>query len=124
MPSTVTSGSLAVTGSPGKAPILRERLQLISQEYKSRVGRSSSEISSKCTTVDAFFDTIAVERLRRMPRDGDGLDSILRQASRFAFAVNTLCDAVTSNIFAANDAAALIWGSCLALLDVSGMSNT
>lgn len=119
MPSLIKPGSPAVGGSHGKAPILRERLQLVSQEYKSRVGRSAGEISSKCTTVDDFFDTIAIERLRRMPQDGDRLDSILRQASRFAFAVSTLYEAVANVIFAANDAAALIWGSSLALLDVS-----
>ena len=109
----------AANGSPGKVAVVRERLQSISQEYKARAGRSSSEISSKCTTVDNFFDAIAAERLRRMPRDGGRLDGILRRASRFAFAVSSLGDAVSGLILAANEGAALIWGSCLALLEVS-----
>lgn len=119
MSSAVTPGIAAVNGSPGKVAVVRERLQSISQEYKARAGRSSSEISSRCTTVDNFFDAIAVERLRRMPRDGGRLDGILRRASRFAFAVSSLNDAVSGLILAANEGAALIWGSCLALLEVS-----
>lgn len=125
MPSTVMAGNIAVNGSPGKVPILRERLQSLSQEYKSRLGRTSGDISSACATVDAFFDAVAVERLRRMPRDGGRLDGILRRASRLAFAVSSLCDATRNLVLAATEAAALIWGSCLVLLEVSWSgSNT
>ena len=119
MSSTDITGNIAVAGSPGKVPILRERLQSISQEYKTRIGYSTHDISSKCTTVDTLFDTIAVERLRRMPRDGGRLDAVLRRASRFAFAVSSLYDAVLGIVSAASEAASLIWGTVLILLEVS-----
>lgn len=119
MSSTDITGNIAVAGSPGKVPILRERFQSISQEYKTRIGYSTHDISSKCTTVDTFFDTIAVERLRRMPRDGSRLDAVLRRASRFAFAVSSLYDAVLGIVSAASEAASLIWGTALILLEVS-----
>lgn len=108
--------------SPGRTAVLREKLQLIAQESKPRLGLSATELSQNCPTVDTFFDEVATERLRRMPRNGSRLDGVLRRASRLAFAVGSLRDAVGGILVGIETATTLIWGSCLLLLQVRILS--
>lgn len=105
-------------GSATSLPILRSVVDAVAGECPSRLGISSEELQQKSPTVDVFFDVIAAERLRRMPADGSRIDSTLRRASRLAFAVASLRDAVTSFIDGAEEATKMVWGTTLLLLEV------
>ncbi|GIK02022.1 hypothetical protein Aspvir_006065 [Aspergillus viridinutans] len=105
-------------GSPDQLSVLREMVQTVSRECETRLGMSASAIQAKVPTIDAFFDTIAAERLRRMPADGSRLDGALRRASSLAFAVASLRDAVVSFMDGAEEATKLVWGGLLLLLEM------
>ncbi|KAF4161829.1 hypothetical protein CNMCM6936_002950 [Aspergillus lentulus] len=105
-------------GSPGQLSMLREMVETVSRECNPRLGMSSSAIQAKAPTIDAFFDAIAVERLRHMPADGSRLDGALRRASSLAFAVASLRDAVVSFMDGAEEATKLVWGGLLLLLEM------
>ncbi|RHZ57470.1 uncharacterized protein CDV56_103635 [Aspergillus thermomutatus] len=105
-------------GSSGQLSMLRSMVQAVSRECEPRLGMSASDIQAKAPTVDVFFDAIASERLRRMPADGSRLDGALRRASRLAFAVASLRDAVISFMDGANEATKLVWGGLLLLLEM------
>ncbi|KAJ5990665.1 hypothetical protein N7522_010872 [Penicillium canescens] len=106
-----------------KVTVLQEKLQAVSQKCKTQLGLSSDDISRRCPTVDSFFDAVAAERLRWMPRDGSKLDCCLRWASRLAYAVDALRESVGVFAPAANEAAMLIWGFSILLLE-SDIDNT
>ncbi|CAG8304975.1 unnamed protein product [Penicillium salamii] len=106
-----------------KLTVLQEKVQAVSHKCKTQLGLSSSEISKRSISVDAFFDAVAVERLRWMPRDGSRLDCSLRWASRLAYAVDALRESVGAFAPAANEAATLIWGFAILLLE-SDLDNT
>jgi hypothetical protein len=106
-------------GRHDKLTLLRDKVQSISQKCKREVGLSANEIGEYSPTADSFFDAVAAERLRWMPRDGSSLDVSLRWASRLACAVNSLREAVRGFATGADEAATLIWGCCLLLLRVS-----
>ncbi|KAL4802830.1 hypothetical protein BDV18DRAFT_61643 [Aspergillus unguis] len=112
----------AVNGGHSSLPILRSTVESVGQECHSRLGLTSHELQQKSETVDVFFDAIAGERLRRMPADGSRLDSTLRRASRLAFAVASLRDSVASFMDGADEAAKMIWGATLLLLEM-GIDN-
>lgn len=118
MSSSAKMGNNAVNGGTSSPPVLRETLDLVSQECPSRLGMSAKEVRAKSSTVDVFFDAIAAERLRRMPPDGSRLDGALCRASRLAFAVASLRDSVASFLHGADEAATMIWGATLLLLEV------
>ncbi|KAF3392727.1 putative PPE family protein [Penicillium rolfsii] len=106
-----------------KVTVLQDKVQAMSQKCKTQLGISASEISERSPTVDTFFDAVAAERLRWMPRDGSRLDCSLRWASRLAYAVDALRE--STGLFApgADSAAQLIWGFMILLLE-SDMDNT
>jgi hypothetical protein len=106
-----------------KVTVLQEKLQAVSQKCKTQLGLSSDDISRRSPTVDSFFDAVAAERLRWMPRDGSKLDCCLRWASRLAYAVDALRESVGVFAPAANEAAMLIWGFSILLLE-SDIDNT
>lgn len=106
-----------------KVTVLQEKVQSVSQKCKTQLGLSSNEISRRSPTVDSFFDAVATERLRWMPRDGSKLDCCLRWASRLAYAVDALRESVGVFAPAANEAAMLIWGFSILLLE-SDLDNT
>ncbi|CAI7638039.1 unnamed protein product [Penicillium glandicola] len=112
-----------LSGSGYKLTVLQEKVQAVSHKCKTQLGLSSSEISKSSPTVDAFFDAVAAERLRWMPNDGSRLDCSLRWASRLAYAVDALRESVGAFAPAANEAASLIWGFSILLLE-SDMDNT
>ncbi|KAJ5084138.1 hypothetical protein NUU61_008717 [Penicillium alfredii] len=103
--------------------VLQEKVQAVSQKCKAQLGLSAGEISQRSPTVDAFFDAVAAERLRWMPRDGSRLDCSLRWASRLAYAVDALRETVGAFAPGANEAATLIWGFSILLLE-SDIDNT
>lgn len=109
-----------------KLTVIREKTKAVSGEFKSQVGLSAEEVSELSPTIDGFFDTVAAERLRRMPHNGSKLDMAFRGASQLAFTVNSLREAVGSFALYTDEAAMLIWGSLVLLLEVSpvyGQSN-
>ncbi|CAG8105284.1 unnamed protein product [Penicillium nalgiovense] len=112
-----------LSGSVYKVTILQEKVQAVSQKCKAQLGLSSTQISKRSPNVDAFFDAVAAERLRWMPQDGSRLDCSLRWASRLAYAVDALRESVGAFAPAANEAASLIWGFSILLLE-SDMDNT
>ncbi|KAJ5888682.1 hypothetical protein N7495_008723 [Penicillium taxi] len=127
---TDTSGGIGTTrtvknlgGSSYKLTILQEKVQAVSQKCKTQLGLSANEISQRSPTVDAFFDAVAAERLRWMPRDGSRLDCCLRWASRLAYTVDALRESVGAFAPGANEAAKLIWGYSIMLLE-SDLDNT
>ncbi|KAJ5617320.1 hypothetical protein N7537_002434 [Penicillium hordei] len=120
----VTSKRLVRQLSSGyKVTVLQEKVLAVSQKCKAQLGLSSSQISKRSPNVDAFFDAVAAERLRWMPHDGSRLDCSLRWASRLAYAVDALQESVGVFAPAANEAATLIWGFSILLLE-SDMDNT
>ncbi|KAJ5187033.1 hypothetical protein N7449_010027 [Penicillium cf. viridicatum] len=112
-----------LSGSGYKVTVLQEKVHAVSQKCKTQLGLSSSQISKRSPNVDAFFDAVAAERLRWMPHDGSRLDCSLRWASRLAYAVDALRESVGVFTPAANEAATLIWGFSILLLE-SDMDNT
>lgn len=108
-----------LSGSGYKVTLLQEKVQAVSQKCKTQLGLSASQISKRSPNVDAFFDAVASERLRWMPHDGSRLDCSLRWASRLAYAVDALRESVGVFAPAANEAATLIWGFSILLLEVS-----
>jgi hypothetical protein len=106
-----------------KATVLQDKVQAVSQKCKTQLGVSSDEISQRSSTVDTFFDAVAAERLRWMPRDGSRLDCSLRWASRLAYAVDALRESTGLFTPGADAAAQLIWGFMILLLE-SDMDNT
>ncbi|KAJ5400232.1 hypothetical protein N7465_010721 [Penicillium sp. CMV-2018d] len=112
-----------LSGSGYKVTVLQEKVQAVSQKCKAQLGLSASQISKRSPNVDAFFDAVAAERLRWMPHDGSRLDCSLRWASRLAYAVDALRESVGAFAPAANEAASLIWGFSILLLE-SDMDNT
>lgn len=108
-----------LSGSGYKVTVLQEKVQAVSQKCKAQLGLSASQISKRSPNVDAFFDAVAAERLRWMPHDGSRLDCSLRWASRLAYAVDALRESVGVFAPAANEAATLIWGFSILLLEVS-----
>lgn len=108
-----------LSGSGYKVTILQEKVQAVSQKCKAQLGLSSTQISKRSPNVDVFFDAVAAERLRWMPQDGSRLDCSLRWASRLAYAVDALRESVGVFAPAANEAASLIWGFSILLLEVS-----
>lgn len=108
-----------LNGSSYKVTVLQERIQAVTQKCKNQLGLSASEISKRSPTVDAFFDAVAAERLRWMPGDGSRLDCCLRWASRLAYAVDALRGSIGAFAPGANEAAKLIWGFEILLLEVS-----
>jgi hypothetical protein len=106
------------SGNGNKATVLQDKVQAVSQKCKTQLGLSASEISKKGPTVDTFFDAVAAERLRWMPRDGSRLDCCLRWASRLAYAVDALRESVGAFAPGADEAAKLIWGFEILLLGV------
>ncbi|KAJ5730600.1 uncharacterized protein N7483_005108 [Penicillium malachiteum] len=116
---TVTNFS----GTSCKVTVLQEKVQSVSQKCKTQLGGSAGEISLRSPTVDAFFDAVAAERLRWMPRDGSRLDCCLRWASRLAYAVDHLRESIGAFAPGANEAAKLIWGFEIMLLE-SDIDNT
>ncbi|KAF9249610.1 hypothetical protein DTO027I6_4302 [Penicillium roqueforti] len=112
-----------LSGCGYKLTILQEKVQAVSQKCKTQLGLFPSEISKRSPNVDAFFDAVAAERLRWMPHDGSRLDCSLRWASRLAYAVDALRESVGVFAPAANEAATLIWGFSVLLLE-SDMDNT
>lgn len=109
----------SLNGSNNKVTVLQERIQAVTQKCKNQFGLSASEISKRSPTVDAFFDAVAAERLRWMPGDGSRLDCCLRWASRLAYAVDALRASIGAFAPGANEAAKLIWGFEILLLEVS-----
>lgn len=118
MSSAVRMENNAVNGGTSSPPVLGETLDLVSQECPSRLDMPATKIQAKSSTVDVFFDAIAAERLRRMPPDGSRLDGALCRASRLAFAVASLKDSVSGFLDGADEAATMIWGATLLLLEV------
>jgi hypothetical protein len=106
------------SGNGNKATVLQDKVQAVSQKCKTQLGLSASEISKKGPTVDTFFDAVAAERLRWMPRDGSRLDCCLRWASRLAYAVDALRQSIGAFAPGADEAAKLIWGFEILLLGV------
>jgi hypothetical protein len=106
-----------------KITVLQDKVQAVSQKCKTQLGLSSDKISQRSPTVDIFFDAVASERLRWMPRDGSRLDCSLRWASRLAYAVDALRESIGRFAPGADAAAQLIWGFVILLLE-SDMDNT
>jgi hypothetical protein len=107
-----------LSGSGHRVSILQEKVQSVTQKCKTQLGLSATEITQRGPTVDAFFDAVAAERLRWMPRDGSRLDCSLRWASRLAYAVDALRESVGAFAPGANEAAKMIWGFSILLLEV------
>ncbi|KAJ5287112.1 hypothetical protein N7478_002798 [Penicillium angulare] len=121
---SLTPRAVTNLSGPGyKVTVLQEKVQAVSQKCKTQLGGSASEISLRSPTVDAFFDAVAAERLRWMPRDGSRLDCSLRWASRLAYAVDNLRESIGAFAPGANEAAKLIWGFEIMLLE-SDIDNT
>ncbi|KAJ5988371.1 hypothetical protein N7481_003581 [Penicillium waksmanii] len=110
-------------GSGYRVTILQDKVQSVTQKCKTQLGLSAIEITQRGPTVDAFFDAVAAERLRWMPRDGSRLDCSLRWASRLAYAVDALRESVGAFAPGANEAAKMIWGFLILLLE-SDIDNT
>lgn len=105
-------------GGGYRITVLQEKVQAVNQKSKTQLGLSANEILQRSPTVDAFFDAVAAERLRWMPRDGSRLDCSLRWASRLAYSVDALRESVGAFAPGANEAAKMIWGYLILLLEV------
>ncbi|KAL1846793.1 hypothetical protein Plec18167_005845 [Paecilomyces lecythidis] len=111
-------GTSKSSATSQKLTVIREKTKAVSGEFKSQVGLSAEEVSELSPTIDGFFDTVAAERLRRMPHNGSKLDMAFRGASQLAFTVNSLRESVGAFALYTDEAAMLIWGSLVLLLEM------
>jgi hypothetical protein len=123
---TSTNGSFSYSSSLNsssrlnieKVTVLRETTNKVTASCKRELGPSSAEVVEGATEVGVVLDYIAAERLRCMPHSGSRYDKVLRWAEFFAAQINSFSHSVSEFVTSSSEAAQLIWGSCLLLLQV------
>lgn len=102
-----------------KLTTLRETTHKVSTKFLTQLDSAARAILENTITVDDVLDSIAAERLRYMPHDGSMLDRVFKWAVHFIDEMNVLSKAVEPFVLYSDQAAQLMWGSCLLLLQVS-----
>ena len=113
--SSMTSSSQL---SVQKVTVLREITSKVTASCRRELGSSSADVLENATEVGVVLDYIATERLRCMPHSGSRYDKVLRWAESFAAQIDSFSHAVSDFAMYSAEAAHLIWGSCLLLLQV------
>lgn len=115
---TVTSVTESKSSSTSyrKLTTLRETTHKVSTKFVTQLDSSARVVLENTTTVDDVLDSIAAERLRYMPQDGSMLDRVLKWAVHFIGQMNLLSQAVDPFVVYSDEAAKLMWGSCLLLV--------
>jgi len=101
-----------------KVTVLREITSKVTASCRRELGASSAEVVGGAIEVGVVLDYIAAERLRCMPHPGSRYDKVLRWAEFFAAQINSFSHSVSEFVTYSSEAAQLIWGSCLLLLQV------
>ena len=101
-----------------KVTVLREITSKVNASCRRELGASSAGVLENTTEVEAVLDYIATERLRCMPHSGSRYDKVLKWAEFFAVQIHSLSHSVSEFVMYSTEAARLIWGSCLLLLQV------
>jgi hypothetical protein len=123
---TSTNGSFSYSSSMTsssqinvqKVTVLREITSKVTASCRRELGSSSAQVLEDATEVGVIFDYIAAERLRCMPHSGSRYDKVLRWAEPFAAQIHSFSHAVSEFVMYSTEAAQLIWGGCLLLLQV------
>jgi hypothetical protein len=105
-------------GSSRKLTTLRDATQRAVAIYRAELGSSAQQFFSSCESVEVFFDSIAGIRLRQMPHHSGRWDKILKWAEFFAAQVYGYFEEVSQFAEYAEEAAHIIWASCLSLIEV------
>ena len=100
-----------------KVTMLREITSKVTASCKRELG-ASAEVVEGAIEVGVVLDYIAAERLRCMPHPGSRYDKVLRWAEFFAAQISSFSNSVSEFVTYGSEAAQLIWGSCLLLLQV------
>lgn len=99
--------------------VLREIISKINASSKRSLNGSSAEVFGESKDVGVVLDFIASERLKRYPHPGSRYDKTLRWAEFFATQVHAFSQTVGEFILYSSEAAHIIYGSCMLLLQVS-----
>lgn len=105
-------------GNSRKITTLRDATQRSITMYRTELDSSSEQFLTSCQSVETFFDFVAGIRLRQMPHHSSRWDKILKWAEFFAAQVYGYSDEVSHFADYAEQAAQIIWASCLSLLKV------
>lgn len=114
--STITSSSHQ--HNVHKVGLLRETISKVNASCKRDLGTSSLEVLEDAKELGIVLDFIAAERLRCYPHPGSKYDKVLRWAETFAAQVYAFSEATSEFVMYSAEAAHLIFGSCLLLLQV------
>ncbi|KUJ18660.1 uncharacterized protein LY89DRAFT_683570, partial [Mollisia scopiformis] len=101
-----------------KITILRDAVQRVVANYRSKFHNSTDEFLGSCTTIDKFFDYVAGIRLRQIPHHSSRWDKVLKWAEFFAAQVYGYSDEVGHFLASSDRAASIIWASCRSLLEL------
>ena len=99
--------------------VLREVINKVTASSRRDLGASSIETLETTKEIGIVLDHIAAERLRRYPHPGSKYDKILRWAEVFAAQVYAFSETVSEFVLHSSEAAHLIFGSTLLLLQVN-----
>lgn len=102
-----------------KTTYLRESTLRNSALVKTQLGDSFDTVFDSNRTFEDFLEALTTERLRHMPHKGSKWDNVLRWAEIFAAQVFDFHEAVRGFMLHSDNAAQLIWASCISLLQVS-----
>lgn len=105
-----------------KVTVLREITSKVNASCRRDLGTSSAKALEDSVEVGVVLDYIAAERLRCMPHSGSRYDKVLRWAESFAGQIDSLSNTVSEFVMYSTEAAQLIWGCCLLLLQVQAFS--
>jgi hypothetical protein len=99
--------------------VLREIISKIHASSKRSLNSTSAEVFEESKDVGVVLDFIAGERLRRYPHPGSKYDKTLRWAEYFATQVHAFSETVSEFVLYSSEAAHIMFGSCMLLLQVS-----
>ncbi|KAJ5776103.1 uncharacterized protein N7511_001114 [Penicillium nucicola] len=113
-----------VTATPITEPqsnrlgVLRELNYRMTSRVFSKLDVEARSILESVKSADEVFDSIAIERLRYMPRDGSQLDRVFKWTAYLIAQLDQLSKEIQPFALYSEDSVQSMWGSCLVLLSL------
>lgn len=115
---TVTITPIGNTES-NRLGVLRELNYRMTSRVFAKLDVEARSILESVKLADDVFDSIAIERLRYMPRDGSQLDRVFKWTAYLIAQLDQLSKEIQPFALYSEEAVQSMWGSCLVLLSVS-----
>ncbi|KAJ6052157.1 hypothetical protein N7499_011539 [Penicillium canescens] len=98
--------------------VLRELNYRMTSRVFGKLDVEARSILESVKVADDVFDSIAIERLRYMPRDGSQLDRVFKWTAYLIAQLDQLSKEIQPFALYSEEAAQSMWGSCLVLLSL------